>query len=255
MGVHYKAGIHYEALLKVLLSLFILIPLLTACPSQSIDDVQPAMTLLGDAERSTSTSSIVLEGELQDNQKITAFSYRLNGGQTQDVLDSLGLTLYRFSVPELQEGKNTIELTASDPNGNTTRQDIMVHFIPGISGQWKDQSISYTACADNHQAILELNLNASDTSLSGPALSGTVKLELSGRLWVGSFEGFQDNQNLQGALSLSDSLGQVKSGQLMLNLSQDTLSGQALFKEAIPCSSSQVDDLELSLELIRASDE
>ncbi len=239
--------IRYEALLKVLLSFLILIPLLTACPSQSIDDIQPAMTLLGDAERTTSNSSIVLEGELQDNHKVIAFSYRLNGGQDQDVLDSLGQTLYRFSISGLQEGKNTIELSASDPNGNTTGQDIIVHFNPGVSVSWRDQSIAYTACAENHQAILDLNLSASDTSLSG-----TVKLELSGQLWSGSFEGFQDNQNMQGALSLSDSLGQVKLGQLILNLNQDTLSGQALFKEAIPCSSSQVDDLELSLELARS---
>ena len=236
-----------RAALLNLLVFFILIPLLTACPSQSIDDIEPAMTLLGDAERSTSTSSIFLEGELQDNQKITAFSYRLNGGQTQDVLDFLGQTLYRFSISGLQEGKNTIELFASDPNGNTTGQDIVVHFIPGISGQWKDQSIAYTTCAENLQATLELNLKASDTYLSG-----TVTLELSGQLWSGSFEGFQNSQTLQGALSLADSLGQVKSGPLILNLDQDTLSGHVLFKEAVPCSSSQVDDLELSLELARS---
>jgi hypothetical protein len=217
----------------------------TACSSPVQDDVSPALNLLGETEFTTEQTTVILEGEIEDNSSISTFTYQLNSGEAKNVLAYLGKSLYRFAVSDLKVGQNSIELFASDASGNTVQQEIMVHVISGIPGRWQHHNLSYLACGKEHQASLNIDLE----NVSG--LSGEVVLELPDNRLSGSFEGYQENHKLYGALSLSDRLGSTMVGQLRLGLMDKTLSGSLVFKDAIPCSSVERDDLELIVKLRR----
>jgi hypothetical protein len=96
----------------------LLIPLLTACPSQSKDELKPVLTLTGEAARTVNTNSVLIEGTLQDNVRVASFSYSLNGGQVTDVMSSLQGNSFKFVVKGLISGKNFISLVATDFSGN-----------------------------------------------------------------------------------------------------------------------------------------
>jgi hypothetical protein len=230
-------GIRFQLILFALM-------VLAACSSPT-DDIEPALNFLGDDKRIIHQKSVVLEGELQDNQQIASFTYRLNSGEPKNVLDALGQKLYRFTVTDLQEGKNTIELSASDISGNTSSQTLIIQVIAGFSDNWH-QDVSYTVCGATHQTTLSLTLSHSENSVTGSAT-----LEFSEQTFEGHLSGYKNDQTIQGALSLSDDLGTPLLGQFSLSLDNDKLSGTAIFKKAIPCSSTHSDDLNLVVELGR----
>jgi hypothetical protein len=103
---------------KLFLTFMLLVPLLTACPSQGKDELKPVLTLTGEPARTVNTNNVLIEGTLQDNVRIASFSYSLNGGQFTDVMSSLQSNKFRFVVEGLTSGKNFISLVAADFSGN-----------------------------------------------------------------------------------------------------------------------------------------
>jgi hypothetical protein len=235
---------------RLLFGILCIIPLLTACPSQSADDVKPSLSLIGDADRTVSTNSIIIEGELEDNTAIASFSYSLNGGKTENIIDALGETLYRFIITDLQKGENVIVIKASDSSGNSISQELKVSVTSlsstSVDGAWQDSSISYTACSKPTTAILSLHF---DVLQQSSALGGSVELTIDGSVVSGHFQGYSEDGVISGALTLDNNY--LPLGQLSLRLEGDMLTGSAIFKDAVACSSTSTEDISFDLELVR----
>jgi hypothetical protein len=235
---------------RLLFEILCLVPLLTACLSQSPDDINPTLTLLGDAERTVSQDSIIIEGELEDNIQIASFSYRLNGGTAENIIDSLGETLYRFIITDLQQGENNILVKATDPSGNTVEKDLKVNVTSldtaSVDGVWQDTDINYSVCSKPSHAALSLHF---DQTQQTSYLGGSASLASEDSITLGHFQGYMDNGIINGVLTLMDehrSLGQIK-----LTQANDTLSGSVTFKNAASCTSASTEDIRFDLELSR----
>ena len=235
---------------RLLFGIVCMVPLLTACPGQGPDNIKPTMTLLGEAERSISQNDIIVEGELEDNTHIAFFSYSLNGGESNDILDTLGKTLYRFIVTDLQQGENIILIKATDSSSNTTTKELKVNVsslaTTSVDGLWQDTDINYMVCSKPVQASLGLDF---DETQQSSYLGGSVNLELDGSVILGQVQGYMDNAIINGVLTLSTE--QLSVGQIKLNLDNGTLSGTVTFKNAASCTSTSRQDITLDLELTR----
>jgi hypothetical protein len=234
---------------RLLFGILCIIPLLTACPSQSSDDIKPSISLIGDTERTINTNSIIIEGELEDNSNIASFSYSLNGGKAENIIDALGETLYRFIITDLQKGDNRIVLKASDSSGNTVQQELKVSVASldsaSVDGAWQDTTIAYTSCSKPAAATLKIHFDLQQSS----SLGGSVELTMDDSVIAGHFQGYSDNGVISGALNFGNN--DLTFGQLSLRLEGETLTGSAVFKDAVACSSTNTEDINFDLELVR----
>jgi hypothetical protein len=111
------------------LALALLAVLFTACGGQSKDELKPVLKLTGEAQRTVTGNSVVIEGQLSDNIKVASFTYSLNGGTARDLLAALKGSAYKFTVEDLQPNKNFISLLALDTSGNTTELNLTIDVV------------------------------------------------------------------------------------------------------------------------------
>jgi hypothetical protein len=109
---------------------FLLLPFLAACGGQVKDEVKPVLTLSGESTRTVKTTSVLIEGTLQDNARVASFSYTLNGGSAIDAINSLQGKKFNFLVENLILGQNSISLVAIDISGNVTTFTVNVEMTP-----------------------------------------------------------------------------------------------------------------------------
>ncbi len=63
------------------------------------------------------SSRLIVQGTLEQRERFTSLSYRLNGGELVDVSSYLTETGFSFEVDLAAAGEQTLELTASTPSG------------------------------------------------------------------------------------------------------------------------------------------
>lgn len=150
------------------LALALLVVLFTACGGQSKDELKPVLKLTGEAQRTVTGNSVVIEGQLSDNIKVASFTYSLNGGTARDLLAALKGSAYRFTVEDLQPTKNFISLLALDTSGNTTEVNVTVDVVQEPSSSEPIITInggSYQQISTDH-----ITLEGSVTDKDGVAL-------------------------------------------------------------------------------------
>jgi hypothetical protein len=231
----------------ILLSLF-----LVACGTQEKDGLKPVLTLTGETTRIVTGSSMVVEGELSDNSKVTSFSYSLNGGASQNVLSALSGKVFKFTIDGLTEGENKIVLVAADATGNqietelSVRKDVSAPLSGDVSGLWGNQQTPYTSCGESSSVNVIF-----DFKQSAAALTGVLKVGFVGNITTLQFTGGIDATNLLEGTAID---GQSNKVVVKLKLENDTLKGDLTFKNAHSCTFGTLEDFVLPVVLQKGVD-
>jgi hypothetical protein len=214
---------------KFRMLMFVLLPLfLVACGGQSKDELKPALNLTGETTRTVNASSVVIEGTLSDNIKVTSFLYGLNNDKPKDVLQFLKDKTFKFTVDGLSSGDNKIMLIATDVTGNQVELEVKVtvqtpanptEITPTLSGRWKQEKITLTACGESYTLYLFF-----DVRQKGEQVNGLLKIDSSlGGISASLVEGtISETGLLQGTARYYDAV-------IKLQLEGNTLEGTITF--------------------------
>ena len=130
---------HFRQKLWSLLATLVLLVGVVACSDSGTttpsDPNAPAITITGPSEEATvSQDSVVVTGVLND--AVTGVSYTLNGGEAFDV--AFADNEYAFPVSGFDEGRNEIEVTVENADGETVAVIIIIILDPESEGETFD---------------------------------------------------------------------------------------------------------------------
>jgi hypothetical protein len=219
------------------LAFMLFVSLVAGCGGEIKDELKPILTLTGETQRTVSVNSVVIEGQLSDNDKIASFTYSLNQGKAQDILSSLKDKSFKFSVEGLVSGENTITMTASDAVGNKSQLELKITTssiapVSSLTGTWGNQKIPYNFCGETTELVMVFYLSQEANQLTGSFKMGFSFLD---NLTEGVVKAtLQETNHIQGEITF-DLKGQKQVGILNLQAVNDTLTGSITFKDLPQC--------------------
>ena len=218
--------------------------LLAAC-SQSkpapaaADTTPPALLALLDAQTRTVTErSVLVMGAVSDEGGVKSLFYSLNGGAQQDVTGSLKEGNFSFTVAGLREGKNEVEVAATDAAGNAASAALSVEVVPpaaafpAVEGVWTAAGVATGMC-DQRSSSVTFVFDAPQASGSLAGLWQMVDDNGSGT--AGSFAGTLSREGaFEGVATLSHGARPARFD-LTLTVAGETVKGNLASQGEVVC--------------------
>jgi secreted trypsin-like serine protease len=94
------------------------------------------------ADAEVLSSPLTVEGKASDDEGVTRLTYSLNGSEGVEVSDTLEGDTFSFEIDLQDEGKNTLEVTATDTEGNSSSASVTFYYLaaPAILGTVYDDA-------------------------------------------------------------------------------------------------------------------
>jgi hypothetical protein len=222
--------------------------LMVACGGQGKDELKPVLSLTGETQRTVTANSVIIEGQLSDNIRVASFTYSLNQGKAQDVMQSLKGKLFQFAIDGLNSGENSVVIVAADAKGNQSKLELKVTagMTPNLAGVWGNQKTPYSYCGDTVDVPLTFYITQ-DTG----KITGSLKMGFAGNLLEGAFEGTVTSA---GSVKGVATFEQDQTGAFTLQLENDSLTGSLTFKDVPSCDGKTVEDFVMRVALKKGVD-
>ncbi|MCA9837418.1 MAG: hypothetical protein KC422_10890 [Trueperaceae bacterium] len=206
------------------------------------DKEAPILAITNGEKRTVSSSTATITGTVTDNLGVKAFSYRLNGGNEENIFTQLAGTFFSLEISNLKEGENLIVLLASDEAGNQTEKTVTINFtkelpaFPNVEGVWGGQS-SVPVCPNDSATAVSFSFDRVGTD---GTVNGTGQI-------ANSYGEYISTANFKGQITRSGILtgsfnftGDNVNGAASVNLSYSgsSLKGQLSFTATAKCDQS-----------------